>query len=50
MTDLERLAAAFQAMSPWARHLLRDLAEGYAVDFPAPNPPLAEVPPPRAAS
>jgi hypothetical protein len=38
MTDLERLTAAFEAMNPWARELLRDLAEGYAIDFPAPTP------------
>jgi hypothetical protein len=38
MTDLERLTAAFEAMNPWARELLRDLAEGYAVDFPEPKP------------
>ncbi|PIL46096.1 hypothetical protein CR105_03115 [Massilia eurypsychrophila] len=38
MTDLERLTAAFHAMNPWAQRLLSDLAEKYAVGFPAPRP------------
>jgi hypothetical protein len=38
MSDLERLTTAFQAMNPWARDLLRALAEDYALLFPAPKP------------
>jgi hypothetical protein len=38
MTDLERLTTAFEAMNLWARELLRELAEGYAVGFPEPEP------------
>jgi hypothetical protein len=37
MTDLDRLNAAFNAMNPWARKLLREFAEGCAIDFPAPQ-------------
>lgn len=37
MTDLERLTAAYESMNPWARKLLRDLAEDYAKLFPAPK-------------
>lgn len=33
-TDRERLTAAFEAMTPWARGLLIELAEGYAEEFP----------------
>jgi hypothetical protein len=38
MTDVDRLTAAFDAMSPWARGLILELAQVYAVDFPAPKP------------
>jgi hypothetical protein len=34
MSDLERVTAAFQAMPPWARVQLRDLAEDYAKPAP----------------
>ena len=47
MTDLDRVSAAFGAMSPWARGMVLELAEGYVVDFPAQKPaphlPLAPV-------
>jgi hypothetical protein len=35
MTELDRLTAAFDAMNPWGRELLREFAEGCAIDFPA---------------
>jgi hypothetical protein len=35
MTDLERLTAAFHAMTPLARGMLVELAMGYVEDFPA---------------
>jgi hypothetical protein len=38
MTDRDRLTVAFDAMNPWSRGMLLELAEGYAVDFPAPKP------------
>lgn len=38
MTDLERLTAAFQAMDPWARGHLLDLARQYANKWPVPKP------------
>lgn len=38
MNELDRPAAAFQAMNPWAQRLLRELSERYAVDFPVPKP------------
>jgi hypothetical protein len=34
MTDLGRLTAAFNAMNPWARGMLVELAMGYVEDFP----------------
>jgi hypothetical protein len=34
MTDLERLIAAFDAMNPWARGMLLELATGIIEDFP----------------
>jgi hypothetical protein len=37
MTDLERLAAPFHAMSPWARKLLEEVALGFVEDFPVPK-------------
>jgi hypothetical protein len=37
MTHLPELIAAYACMSPWARGLIRELALGYAMDFPAPK-------------
>lgn len=52
--DEAHLVAEFRLMNQWARRLLRDLAEGYAVDFPASefqsNPSHGEVQLPGAAS
>lgn len=52
--DEVRLIAEFRSMNQWARHLLRDLADGYAADFPAPNcgpiPPLTEAQPQEVTS
>lgn len=40
--DEVHLVAEFRSMNQWARDLLRELAAGYAVDFPA--PPAVGVP------
>jgi hypothetical protein len=40
MSDFEQLSAYFQAMSPWARTILRNTAKAFAERFPAPKPPL----------
>lgn len=37
MKHLPELIAAYSAMSPWARSLLLDVANDYAVKFPAPK-------------
>ncbi|MFL6672917.1 MAG: hypothetical protein ACJ8LG_06475 [Massilia sp.] len=37
MTGIEQLTAAYESMNPWARKLLRDIAEDYAKLFPAPK-------------
>lgn len=39
MSDLEQLSADFQAMNPWAKKLLGELAKAYALRWPAPKPP-----------
>jgi hypothetical protein len=38
LTDLERLTAAYQAMNPWAKKLLLDIAGDYVKLFPVPKP------------
>lgn len=35
MMHLPELIAAYTCMTPWARGLIRELALGYAIDFPA---------------
>lgn len=37
MTHLPELIKAYEAMTPWARALLRDVASDYAKKFPAPR-------------
>lgn len=37
MKHLPELIAAYTAMNPWARGLIRELAAGYAIDFPVQN-------------
>lgn len=34
MNHLPELIAAYACMTPWARGLIRELAAGYAIDFP----------------
>lgn len=34
MKHLPELLAAYACMTPWARGLIRELAAGYAIDFP----------------
>lgn len=37
MQHLQELIIAYTAMSPWARSLLRDIANDYAALYPAPK-------------
>lgn len=43
MTDEQKIMNAYASMTPWARGIVLELVQGYAIDFPEPGPGSAVV-------